>query len=58
MKTSRTPWKALAGIALLACGAACAQNVAPNVAVPFYTAGDFMTDYTRRVIKRMETRQE
>jgi len=42
MKTSRAPWKAIAGIALLACGAACAQNVAPNVAVPFYTAGDFM----------------
>ena len=42
MKTSRAPWKAIACIALLACGAACAQTVAPNVAVPFYTAGDFM----------------
>ena len=33
---------ALAGAALLAGGAAHAQAVASNVAVPFYTAGDFM----------------
>jgi predicted lipoprotein len=33
---------ALAGAALLAGGAAHAQTVASNVAVPFYTAGDFM----------------
>lgn len=33
---------AAAGAALLACGTAHAQAVAPNVAVPFYTAGDFM----------------
>ncbi|WP_411881396.1 imelysin family protein [Polaromonas sp. YR568] len=33
---------ALAGAALLAGGAARAQTVASNVAVPFYTAGDFM----------------
>lgn len=33
---------ALAGAALLAGGAARAQSVASNVAVPFYTAGDFM----------------
>lgn len=34
--------QALAGAALLAGGAAHAQSVASNVAVPFYTAGDFM----------------
>ena len=33
---------ALAGAALLAGGTAHAQAVASNVAVPFYTAGDFM----------------
>jgi len=33
---------AVAGAALLAGGAAQAQTVAANVAVPFYTAGDFM----------------
>jgi predicted lipoprotein len=33
---------AIAGAALLAGGAAQAQTVAANVAVPFYTAGDFM----------------
>jgi predicted lipoprotein len=33
---------ALAGVALLAGGAAHAQSAASNVAVPFYTAGDFM----------------
>lgn len=39
----RTPWRlAFAATALLLGGAAHAQTVAPNVAVPFYTAGDFM----------------
>lgn len=33
---------ALTGLVLMASGAAHAQAVAPNVAVPFYTAGDFM----------------
>jgi len=38
-----TPWRlALAATALLLGGVAQAQTVAPNVAVPFYTAGDFM----------------
>ena len=40
----RNAWLAVAGAALLACSASAAhaQAVAPNVAVPFYTAGDFM----------------
>lgn len=38
----RKAWLAIAGAALLAGSAAQAQTVAPNVAVPFYTAGDFM----------------
>lgn len=47
MNTLRPPCRpallAVAGVlSLLACGALHAQTVAPNVAVPFYTAGDFM----------------
>ncbi|MBW8722882.1 MAG: hypothetical protein JF626_13785, partial [Polaromonas sp.] len=38
----RKAWLAIGSAALLAGGAAQAQTVAPNVAVPFYTAGDFM----------------
>jgi predicted lipoprotein len=42
MPALRNALLAAAGAALLAGGAARAQTVAPNVAVPFYTAGDFM----------------
>jgi len=46
MSPLRSSWKpallAIAATALLTCGAARAQTVAPNIAVPFYTAGDFM----------------